>query len=227
MILSAEVLANSIRRGNGRDFNCLSVIPEPDLTAMELSGEASITLRLGRWFVSMKHAGETHLDSKSYEDLDRAERTSKRHFVPFGKEFVIHPGRFVLGCTLEWLRLPPQYAGYVTGKSTWGRRGIIIETAAGVHPGFSGTLTLEIANVGEVPFALRPGMSICQLFVHSMNGGKRQTNTGFAGKRRPILGRLKEDPVLVQLSKPTPFARSKEAGPRGVTREANHTDERK
>lgn len=92
----------------------------------------------------------------------------KRHFVSFGDRFVLHPNSFVLGSTLEWIRVPVNMGGYVTGKSSWGRRGLIIETAAGIHPGFTGCLTLELTNVGEVPIALYPAFFICQVFFHAI-----------------------------------------------------------
>ena len=63
-------------------------------------------------------------------DADSPARLSKYYFVPFGDKFILHPGQFVLGITFEWLKFPCDVAGFVTGKSSWGRRGLIIETAA-------------------------------------------------------------------------------------------------
>jgi dCTP deaminase len=119
--------------------------------------------------------------------------------VPFGETFVLHPGRFVLGSTVEWIKLPNNYAAYVVGKSTLGRRGIIIETAAGVHPGFSGCLTLEIANVGEIPVKLKAGQLICQVFFHTLDGKPGSSKTGLAGQRKPRLGQINEDIVMSRL----------------------------
>src|SRR6185295_230400 len=93
---------------------------------------------------------------------------TKSHYVSFGSRFILHPRNFVLGVTLEWIRLPNDLAGYVIGRSSWGRRGLIIATAVGVHPGFTGCLTLELTNVGEIPIAIKPGMTICQLFLHTV-----------------------------------------------------------
>ncbi len=104
----------------------------------------------------------------------------------FGEDFILHPRSFVLGVTLEWLRMPSNFAGYVIGKSSWGRRGLIIATATGVHPGFTGCLTLELSNIGDLPIAIRPGMTIAQLFVHSaigIRGDKSIDKTAFACKR--------------------------------------------
>jgi len=55
---------------------------------------------------------------------------------------------------------------YVAGRSTWGRLGLIVATAVGVHPGFAGNLTLELRNLGETPLTLYPGQTIAQLFFH-------------------------------------------------------------
>ena len=85
--------------------------------------------------------------------------------MPIGDYFVLHPGQFVLGETLEWIHLPKNLVAFVVGKSTWGRDGLIIATAIGVHPNWSGILTLEISNVGEIPIYLYPGLAIAQLFL--------------------------------------------------------------
>jgi dCTP deaminase len=129
-----------------------------------------------------------------------AEALTKSHFVPFGKSFILHPRSFVLGSTLEWLRMPKDFAGYVTSRSSWGRRGLIIATATGVHPGFSGCLTLELFNAGEIPIALYPGMGICQFFIHKAD---TRTETRDASKlacwRKPVLGKIKMDEFAEKL----------------------------
>ena len=124
-------------------------------------------------------------------------------YVPFGGTFVLHPRSFVLAITLEWIRMTRRHGGYVMGKSSWGRRGLVIETAPGVHPGFSGCLTLELANVGEIPIELTPGARICQLFVHVLEGGGADSSVEghFTGRRQPILGQIAADPFLEKLSK--------------------------
>ena len=62
-------------------------------------------------------------------------------------------------------------SAYVVGRSSWGRDGLIIATATGVHPGYSGIITLEISNVGEIPIYLYPGLSIAQLFIQEVTPG--------------------------------------------------------
>ena len=55
-------------------------------------------------------------------------------YVPFGSNFIVHPGRFVLGSTLEWVRVPETLGGFITGKSTISKRGLVIETGGGATP---------------------------------------------------------------------------------------------
>ena len=78
--------------------------------------------------------------------------------------FVIHPGEFVLGSTVEWVELPDDIVARIEGKSSLGRLGLIVHATAGfVDPGFSGTLTLEITNLTRVPIVLWPAKPIAQL----------------------------------------------------------------
>jgi dCTP deaminase len=197
-MLSAKALARLIRQhyqivsdrpsgAPGKDVETgIAVVPVPDLDKLEANGGVSIDLRLGRWFASMKQSDETHIDCHGIARGISEARLMRSYFVPYGADFVIHPGRFTLAATLEWIRLPKEYGAYVIGKSTLGRRGVVIETAAGVHPGFSGCLTLEIANVGEMPVKLTPGMEICQLFVHSVQDTLERLTAHFKPRsRRP------------------------------------------
>ena len=200
-MLDCIALAKRLRSGNDADPEGLAIVPEPNIDEIETGGEASVTLRLGRWFVSLRQSSQTFFDTDIETAEHKAEaRASKHYFVPFGGEFVLHPGRFVLSSTLEWMKFPPTLGGYVGGKSTWARRGLIIETAAGIHPGFNGCLTLELTNVGEVPIKIRPGMKICQIFLHAIPNGKNVSGGFLTGRRRPYLGKIKSDSILRSLS---------------------------
>jgi dCTP deaminase len=134
------------------------------------------------------------------DDCPTEANVTEKHYVPFGRKFILHPRSFVLAATLEWLRVPKRYAGYVTGKSSWGRRGLVIETAPGVHPGFTGCLTLELANVGEIPIALMPGTRICQLFFHKIESETYSIDqSSFNARRQPRLGNVKLDEFAERL----------------------------
>lgn len=182
----------------------LSVVPRPDTDALTAAGAASMDLRLGRWFRTLRPSRTAQLNmnlptvaSDGRENLV----PTKEYFVPFGEPFVLHPHNFVLGVTLEWMRLPSDLGGYVTGKSSLGRRGLIIETAAGIQPGFCGCLALELSNVGEVPLALVPGMQVCQIFLHEVAPDPKPAKTQFTGRRKPIMGSIKTDPIVASLGK--------------------------
>lgn len=194
MILRSERVADLIR-GEGKDSSDpLVITPQPDIDSLRKSGAASVDLRLGTWFVTLRQARMSHLrvDDQGYES-----QLTKTHYVPFGSEYYLHPRNFVLGVTLEWIRLPKNLAAYVIGKSSWGRRGLIIATATGVHPGFTGCLTLELTNVGEIPIAIAPGMTICQLFIHTMEGSDTDyvDQSAFVGSRKPSLGHVTTDKI--------------------------------
>jgi dCTP deaminase len=78
--------------------------------------------------------------------------------------FVIHPGEFCLGRTLEWVELPDDIVARIEGKSSIGRLGLIVHATAGFcDPGWKGTLTLELNNLTRIPIKLYPGLLIAQL----------------------------------------------------------------
>ena len=183
----------------GAQYGKLRIIPLPSFDEMRSSGAVSVDLRLGRWLLSLREGRTTLLDISEKDNNELTTPFTRTTFVPFGDRFILHPRKFILGVTLEWLRLPARLGGYVVGKSSWGRRGLVIETAAGIHPGFSGCLTLELANMGEVPIALIPGMRICQIFLHTTTEGDAVHGGQFLGRRRPTLGTLAIDPVVEAL----------------------------
>ncbi len=198
MIQKAELIAERIENPGEKDP--LFIVPRPDLTELRKSGSASVDLRLGTWFVTPRQARMSHLDIIGGKTTQA--QFTKTSYVPFGSEYYLHPRSFVLGVTLEWVRLPKDFAGYIVGKSSWGRCGLIIATAAGVHPGFKGCLTLELSNTGEVPIPVIPGMRICQLFLHQVETGTDTVDqSGFVGQRQPILDRIALDQVAKRLFK--------------------------
>jgi len=132
-------------------------------------GPASVDIRLGNAFVVTRRG---HLQSI---DPARAKSGLKRyqyhHYVNFGESFTLHPNQLVLASSLEYVRLPTELAASVTSRSKWGRAGLVIATATAVHPGFNGTITLELVNLGEVPLILYPGLRIAQLVFAKCEGG--------------------------------------------------------
>ena len=100
----------------------------------------------------------------------------RSYWLPFGSRIIIHPHQFMLAQTLEYLRLPADLMAYVVGRSTWGRLGLIVATAIGIHPSFAGNLTFELRNLGETPLTLYPGQTIAQLFFHTVVNEKNESS---------------------------------------------------
>jgi dCTP deaminase len=192
MILGAHRIADLLEKGKGQGADPLVVTPSPDLSKLRQSGSASVDLRLGTWFASLKQTRNPYI---KIDQQERDARITKTHFVPFGQEFVLHPMTFVLAASLEWIRLPANLAAYVVGKSSWGRCGLIIATATGVH--------LELSNVGEIPVAVKPGYPIGQLFIHTVDlaDSGPATRSTFGGSRRPLFRPIRLDPFAERLAK--------------------------
>lgn len=133
-------------------------------------GPASIDVRLGHEFIVTRRGNLPMIDAACHELNGR--RFLARHHVNRGDKFFLHPHELVLAATLEYVRLPQDIAGSVTSRSSWGRSGLVIATATAVHPGFTGTITLELVNLGEVPLVLYPGLQIAQLILAQCSGAE-------------------------------------------------------
>ncbi len=156
--------------------NKLVVTPLLDIEKQLGKGSASIDLRLGTRFLATRRGDLTHIDIKDQDSEKEISNLQDSFYVPFGNPFVLHPGHFVLDTTLEYLSLPPNLAGNVVTRSTWGRHGLIIATAVGIHPKFVGVLTLELRNLAEIPLKLYPGLRILQVFFHEVTGVQPDTD---------------------------------------------------
>jgi dCTP deaminase len=120
---------------------------------------ASIDLRLGDSFRVFHNHRATAIDLR-----DPPSNLTEEVVMPDGEAFVIHPGEFCLGRTLEWVQIPNDVVARIEGKSSLGRLGLIVHATAGFcDPGFEGTLTLELNNLTRVPIRLYPGLPIAQL----------------------------------------------------------------
>lgn len=136
-------------------------------------GPASIDLRLGTQFLLLRRTLDAGLDPGGTPQAE-TDKSQERVRVPLGDSLWLHPRQFVLGATLEFLRMPPNLGAYVLGRSSWGRVGLIVATAIMVQPGYTGTLTLELVNEGDSPIRLYPGVRIAQLAVHELPGDTRR-----------------------------------------------------
>ncbi len=120
---------------------------------------ASVDLRLGDSFRVFHNHRASAIDLRH-----PPENLTEEVIVPGEEPFVIHPGEFCLGRTLEWVELPDDIVARIEGKSSLGRLGLIVHATAGFcDPGWRGTLTLELNNLTRVPIKLYPGLPIAQL----------------------------------------------------------------
>lgn len=88
------------------------------------------------------------------------ERRSRRE----GEAFRLEPKQFVLGSTIERVRVPANMMAQVWGRSSIGRLGVCVHVTAGyIDPGFEGEITLELANLGPRAVLLYPTMRIAQI----------------------------------------------------------------
>lgn len=202
MILKADQIARELEKPANED-DPLIITPQPDLVDLQKSGAASFDIRLGCWFLTCRPSRTGLLDVyQKKSDAPNEAKLTKSYYVPFGEGFVLHPKAFVLAITMEWIRLPANRAAYVIGRSSWGRHGLIIATATGVHPGFTGCLTLELSNVGEIPITVKPGTTICQIFIHQVESGSPELvdRSSFIGRRKPTLGVIELDKTAAKLA---------------------------
>jgi dCTP deaminase len=111
--------------------------------------------------------------------------------------FILHPGEFVLGQTLERVTLPNDLVARLEGKSSLGRLGLLIHSTAGfVDSGFSGNLTLELSNVANLPITIYHRMPIGQLSFMRMDApverpyGSSETGSKYQGQAEPTPSRF-------------------------------------
>ncbi len=152
---------------------------------------SSIDVRLDRFFRVFENHRYPHIDPAE----DQPELT--RMVEPVGDEpFILHPGEFVLGSTYEVVTLPDDVAARLEGKSSLGRLGLLTHSTAGfIDPGFSGHVTLELANVANLPIKLWPGMKIGQLCFFRLSlpaehpYGSEKYGSRYQGQRGPTPSR--------------------------------------
>jgi dCTP deaminase len=152
---------------------------------------SSIDVRLDKFFRVFENHRYPHIDPAE----DQSDLT--REVAAQGEEpFILHPGEFVLGSTLEVVTLPDDVAARLEGKSSLGRLGLLTHSTAGfIDPGFSGHVTLELANVANLPIKLWPGMKIGQLCFFRLSSpaehpyGSAKYGSRYQGQRGPTPSR--------------------------------------
>jgi len=120
---------------------------------------ASLDVRVDRLFRVFRNSRYPYIDVKREQ-----EGLTELVEIEDDEPFILHPGEFVLGSTLERVRLPDDLVARLEGKSSLGRLGLLIHSTAGfIDPGWDGHVTLELSNVANLPITIYPEMKIGQL----------------------------------------------------------------
>jgi dCTP deaminase len=182
MVLSDRSIRSEIEAGR--------VVIDPYDPAMVQP--SSIDVRVDRRFRVFHNARYPYIDVRQ-----PMEELTELVEVKDEEPFILHPGEFVLGQTLERVTLPDDLVARLEGKSSLGRLGLLIHSTAGfVDSGFSGNLTLELSNVANLPITIYHGMPIGQISFMRMDSpverpyGSGDTRSKYQGQGEPTPSRF-------------------------------------
>ncbi len=141
---------------------------------------SSLDVRVDRLFRVFRNSRYPYIDVK----LPQEELTELVE-VEADEPFILHPGEFVLGSTLERVTLPDDLVARLEGKSSLGRLGLLIHSTAGfIDPGWDGHVTLELSNVANLPITIYPEMKIGQIsFVQMTEPAETPYGSGEIGSK--------------------------------------------
>jgi dCTP deaminase len=188
MILSDRDLKARLAVG---DF-VVDPLDDPDLQIQP----ASIDLRLAHEFIVYRLPHVPCIDPRV---PDTVEQYTEPIRIPEGDAFVLQPGEFALGATLERVRIPPDLVARVDGRSSIGRMAVVVHATAGfIDPGFEGQITLELGNLGRCAVKLYPGMRVSQIVLYQMTSpAERPYGHGraskYQGQAGPVTSRIGRD----------------------------------
>ena len=182
MVLSDRDIRKAIQEGR------IYVDPYEDA----LVQPASIDLRLGAKFIIFKRTQQPFIDVRQSVD-HFTEKIEIDSAIPF----MLHPGEFALGVTLEEVHLPSDIVGRLDGKGSLGRLGLVVHSTAGfVDPGWKGRLTLELSNLANLPISLYFGMKVSQLSFMELTSpaenpyGSKSLGSKYQGQDGPMVSQF-------------------------------------
>lgn len=135
---------------------------------------ATVDVRLGYSFRVFKEHSTPYIDLSGPKEEVSAQLEqvmSDEIIIDDGEAFYLHPGQLALATTLESVRLPSNIVGWLDGRSSLARLGLMVHvTAHRIDPGWEGKVVLEFFNAGKLPLALRPQMAIGALSFEILSG---------------------------------------------------------
>jgi dCTP deaminase len=159
-------------------------------------GSCSIDFHLGDTFMVFEHSRYPHIDPRQQQSIGDSMRTI---IVPEGEPFIMQAGDFALASTVESLELPDDLLGRLEGRSSIARLGITVHSTAAVfEPGWIGTATMELSNLGRMAVALYPGMRICSFTFQQLTSPvdvpyRAKQGAKYAGQHTPRASLLSEE----------------------------------
>ena len=188
MILSDRDILRAMEEGR------IKISPEPDLSRQ--LGSVSVDFRLGTTFMVFEHSRHSFIDPRHPQSIGEAMRTIE---VSEDEPFIMQPGDFALANTIENLELADDLLGRMEGRSSIARLGITVHSTAAVFgPGWVGTATMELSNLGRMAVALYPGMRICAFSFQQVSSAvmtpyRNKIGNKYAGQMTPRASRLSEE----------------------------------
>lgn len=188
MVLSDRDIRTALEQGR------IKITPSPDLDKQ--LGSISVDFRLGNTFMVFEHSKFSYIDPRQPQSIGDAMRTIT---VEDDDAFIMQPGDFALASTKEILELPDNLLGRLEGRSSIARLGITVHsTAALFEPGWVGTATMELSNLGRMAVALYPGMRICAFSFQQVSSPvtipyRDKIGNKYAGQIDPRASQLSEE----------------------------------
>ncbi len=188
MILSDRDIVRALDEGRIR------IDPSPDLEKQ--LGSVSVDFRLGTTFMVFEHSRFSYIDPRHPQSIGDAMRTIE---VSDEEPFIMQPGDFALASTMESLELADDLLGRLEGRSSIARLGITVHSTAAVfEPGWTGTATMELSNLGRMAVALYPGMRICAFSFETVSSPvmtpyRTKKDNKYAGQVTPRASQLSEE----------------------------------
>jgi len=193
MVLSDRDILKALEAGR------IKIDPAPDIEKQ--LGSISVDFRLGTTFMVFEHSRHSYIDPRHPQSIGEAMRTIE---VREDEPFIMQPGDFALASTMESLELDDDVLARLEGRSSIARLGITVHSTAAVfEPGWVGTATMELSNLGRMAVALYPGMRICAFSFEDVSSPvmmpyRKKLNNKYAGQITPRASQLSEENRLEQ-----------------------------
>ncbi|RKF20144.1 dCTP deaminase [Alginatibacterium sediminis] len=178
-----------------------AIIIEPRPEDSSITG-VSVDVRLGKEFRVFNDHTAPFIDlsgprEQVSEQLEKV--MSDEIVIEEGGAFFLHPGELALAVTLEHVTLPADIVGWLDGRSSLARLGLMVHvTAHRIDPGWSGRIVLEFYNSGKLPLALRPNMCIGALNFETLSAPatrpyNKRSDAKYKGQSGAVASRINQD----------------------------------